>query len=91
MDWEDKDNYLDTIALQLFSDTDESQTLATMGIGWGHAEANAERLVKAVNSYDAMYEALKGLLWITAVVYPTKKLSEYRAAASQALALAEGK
>ncbi len=61
------------------------------GRGEKENKANAERIVKAVNSFDDMCEALKGLLWITDVVKPTQKLGEYRTAARQALLKTEAK
>lgn len=51
----DEDNFIDTIAYRIYSKKDPGQTLATLGVGWGNAEANANLIVAS----KAMYEALK--------------------------------
>lgn len=53
----------------------------------GEGEANAHLIASAPD----LYEALKGLLWITDVVEPSQKLGEYRTIARQALSKAEVK
>ena len=73
----------------IYADTDEGRKyeIATVHIYNGEQKANAQ----LISSVPSLYEALKGLLWITDVVEPSRKLSEYRTTARLALKKAEGK
>ncbi|KKN57568.1 hypothetical protein LCGC14_0561140 [marine sediment metagenome] len=69
--------------------------IARMNDGWDNPtiQANAERIVKAVNSFDDMYEALKAIDGYLSASFPanlTRKKSAVELL-DKALAKAEGK
>ncbi len=75
---------LTQIGLHIYT---EEHTIAT-GID---SEANAERIVKAVNSYDAMYEALKELEYCFMNMNSIDGARQRASIISANKALAEGK
>ena len=79
----------------IYADTDEGRKyeIATVHIYNGEQKANAERIVKAVNCHDDLYEALKSFDRYLSASYPDNM--KYKAYAveqmEKALSRAEGK
>lgn len=92
--WKSKSGFV-YIGSEYLSDKGSKTICRTVKQG-GHPEVNAAHIVKCVNAYDEMLEALKGALFALDTVLMTqnseqfKPLAAYAVEARKAIAKAEG-